>query len=49
MTRPQPKPQNNAAATKARVEADLTLAEADDIILRGLGVRWEPEAGSASR
>jgi hypothetical protein len=48
MPTPQPKPKNNSAAAKARVEADAKLAEADNIILRGLGVRWEPEAGSAS-
>jgi integrase len=44
---PQPKPGNlpRQAATKEIASSDLK--EADDIFLRGLGVRWKSETGTA--
>ena len=36
-----------ASATKKHSEANSKLSEGDDLILRGLGVKWEPETGAS--
>jgi integrase len=37
---------STAYVTKKRSEANSKLSEGDDLILRGLGVKWEPETGA---
>lgn len=43
----QPKPSNPSGGTSTREVASPALNQADDTLLRSLGVRWEPDAAGA--
>ena len=44
---PQSKPGDPSPGTAMKEVASSALNEADDILLRSLGVRWEAKAGEA--